>query len=281
MGGTNFNEGKFFRGQKRQSNLELFRIVAMLLIVAHHYVVNSGLLAGDGPVYADVFSKRSTFLLIFGAFGKTGINCFLLITGYFMCKSDISVEKYIKLYGEIIFYRLIIGFAFIIAGYESFSVLWLVKLLMPFNKLESNFTGCFMAFYLCIPFLNVLIRNITEMQHIYLTTLLLIMYTGISTLSAVSGFSVDMNYVTWFAVLYLIAAYIRLYSKPFMERTKLWGLIASGCFILSIFSIIFCRWLNYKFAYKLPLYYFVSDSNKILAVLTAVSAFLFFKNLNI
>lgn len=28
----------------RQSNLELFRIIMMLVIIAHHYVVNSGLL---------------------------------------------------------------------------------------------------------------------------------------------------------------------------------------------------------------------------------------------
>lgn len=27
----------------RESNIELFRIVLMLLIIAHHYVVNSGL----------------------------------------------------------------------------------------------------------------------------------------------------------------------------------------------------------------------------------------------
>jgi hypothetical protein len=27
----------------RDSNIELFRIVAMMLIIAHHYVVNSGL----------------------------------------------------------------------------------------------------------------------------------------------------------------------------------------------------------------------------------------------
>lgn len=35
----------------RDSNLELYRIVAMLLIVAHHYVVNSGLLdvMGQNP----------------------------------------------------------------------------------------------------------------------------------------------------------------------------------------------------------------------------------------
>ena len=30
--------------KQRDSNLELFRIITMLLIVAHHYVVNSGLM---------------------------------------------------------------------------------------------------------------------------------------------------------------------------------------------------------------------------------------------
>ena len=29
---------------KRSSNIELFRILSMITIVAHHYVVNSGLL---------------------------------------------------------------------------------------------------------------------------------------------------------------------------------------------------------------------------------------------
>lgn len=33
-------ENNFFGG--RDSNFELFRIVLMLLIIAHHYVVNSG-----------------------------------------------------------------------------------------------------------------------------------------------------------------------------------------------------------------------------------------------
>lgn len=39
------NEETCLSNQKkeRQSNLELFRIITMLIIVAHHYVVNSGL----------------------------------------------------------------------------------------------------------------------------------------------------------------------------------------------------------------------------------------------
>ncbi len=68
----------------RDSNLELFRIITMLLIVAHHYVVNSGLTAPDGPIFAEPLSSDSLYLLLIGAWGKIGINCFVLITGYFI-----------------------------------------------------------------------------------------------------------------------------------------------------------------------------------------------------
>ena len=63
----------------RESGIELFRIISMLLIVAHHYVVNSGVLK---IANADPLSFNSIFLCLFGAWGKTGINCFVLITGY-------------------------------------------------------------------------------------------------------------------------------------------------------------------------------------------------------
>ena len=56
--------------QKRDSNLELFRIITMLFIVAHHYVVNSGLMAQAGPIYGAVLSLPSQFLLMFGALAK-------------------------------------------------------------------------------------------------------------------------------------------------------------------------------------------------------------------
>ena len=32
------------QAKQRNSNLELYRIIVMLLIVAHHYVVNSGMM---------------------------------------------------------------------------------------------------------------------------------------------------------------------------------------------------------------------------------------------
>lgn len=50
--------------KQRESNIELFRIITMLLIVAHHYVVNSGLM---DVISQQPTSSRSLFYLIFGA----------------------------------------------------------------------------------------------------------------------------------------------------------------------------------------------------------------------
>lgn len=76
----------------RNSNLELYRIIVMMLIVAHHYVVNSGLM---DELVKDPLSSKSLFFYIFGMWGKTGINCFVMITGYFMCKSHITIRKFL------------------------------------------------------------------------------------------------------------------------------------------------------------------------------------------
>ena len=62
----------------RSSNLELYRIICMIMIVAHHYVVNSGLTDEGGVLLNDYLSGNSILMSIFGAWGKTGINCFLI-----------------------------------------------------------------------------------------------------------------------------------------------------------------------------------------------------------
>ena len=82
---------------ERRSNLELYRIIAMLFIIAHHYVVHSGL-RGLESIRLDPMSFHSQFILLFGAWGKIGINCFVLITGYFMCTRSISLRKFLKLF---------------------------------------------------------------------------------------------------------------------------------------------------------------------------------------
>lgn len=263
----------------RSSNLELFRIISMILIVAHHYVVNSGLTEAGGPVYMHLTATRSLFLLVFGAFGKAGINCFLLITGYFMCKSNISLKKFLKLYGEIVLYRFIGWFIFYLLGREEFSTMKMVSIFVPFYQLKQNFYGTFIMFWFFIPFLNVLVQNLSKEKHLRLIMLSLLAYTVIPSLSYFK-FGIDMNYVSWFCVLYFIASYIRFYPNKTLTNAKLWAIVTPLLFIISCTSVVLCAFWNQQGA-KIGCYYFVSDSNKILAVCLSVSAFLLFNNLKI
>ena len=54
----------------------------MLSIVAHHYVVNSGLLAADGVINSNPTAIHSLVLLLVGAWGKIGKNSFGLYLLY-------------------------------------------------------------------------------------------------------------------------------------------------------------------------------------------------------
>lgn len=261
----------------RDSNIELYRILSMLLIIAHHYVVNSGLTASNGVIYSNILSLRSQFLLFWGAFGKIGINCFVLITGYFMCRSNISLKKYVKLLFELMFYRVIINTIFWVTGYVPFTFKALFYTLLPIQSIAQNFGGTYLMFFLCIPFLNVLVHNMNELQHLRLVLLCFFIYILMGSLPI---FDVTMNYVSWFIVLYFIASYIRLYPKKIYEKTVFWGIAAGSCILLCLMSVTVCSWLYTKIN-KNVVYYFVADSNKFLAVLTGLSTFLFFKNIKI
>ena len=246
----------------------------MLLIVAHHYVVNSGVL---NVMYQHPLSENSILLFLFGMWGKTGINCFVLITGYFMCKSNITIRKFLKLVLEVELYRVIIYLIFIASGYESFSSTGAVKAVLPITSIGTNFTGCYLVFYLCIPFLNILVRNMSEKQHLALLGLVFFTYIFMGTLP---WFDVAMNYVSWFICLYFIAAYIGLYPKKVFEKAKLWGVCTVVLAILCILSVLCCVWIGARIDKQIA-FYFVTDSNTILAVCIGVSSFLFFKKLKI
>lgn len=263
----------------RNSNLELYRIITMVLIVAHHYVVNSGLMSIGGPIESNPLSFHSLFLLLFGAWGKVCINCYVLITGYFMCEKNITLKKFLKLVCVVEFYQVLIFGIFCVTGFEELSLVSLIKALIPVRAISDNFENVFIVFFLSIPFLNIVIRNMTERQHLRLLALLTFSYIILGTLP---GFFVTMNYLSWFMVLFFIASYLRLYPKRIFGDTEFWRIATIVCIIISSVSVIAMTILSVRWHRDgLLSYYFVTDSNTLLAVLTGISSFMYFKNVDI
>lgn len=257
--------------QSRSSNLELYRIVCMLMIVAHHYVLTS-FLADNGPLVTNSSSANSLFLWILGAWGKTGINCFMMITGYFMCINKITLRKFVRLLAQIYFYNILLFVVFLITGHETLSPMRLIWLLVPFWGHQYEFVSCYIIFFLTIPFWAILVHNMTRRQHELLLILLLGCYT---LLGSIPTYKVSYNYTIWFGVIFLIASYIRLYPVKLFERKTLWGWFTLALVVVSSLSVFLLQ------KYLGANYFFLSDCNKFFAVTLAVSSFLWFKNLDL
>jgi len=258
--------------RERNSNLKLYRIICMFLIVCHHYVVSSGLL---DKLYDNPLSNYSIFYYLFGMWGKTGINCFVMITGYFMCRSNITKMKFLKLVIQILFYNIVIYSIFITTGYVNFNFKELIDTIWFIHGINGSFVPEFIMFYLCIPFLNALVHNISKRQHQLLICLLVSLYS-IHALPFLM-YQVKFNYVSWFCILYFISSYIRLYpSRYYDKKTWLWATLSIVCIAFSVLTVIWQ--LNKGMSWP---YNYVCDSNQILPVLTGFSTFILFKDLPI
>lgn len=243
----------------------------MFFIIAHHYLVLSGL-----SEYISLYptGKRSLFLILFGMWGKMGSNCFVLITGYFMCKSKISMEKFLKLLLEYEFYKIIEYGIFVLVGFEQLSPDTAIRVVLPIINVGSNFVDCYLIFYLFIPFINILIQNMNEKQHRNLLFLCVGIYSILAALSE-KYINVTLNMVTWFICLYIVAAYIRLYPRPRFENVKLWLLLSLGAITVTVIDVL------YRQLHGREYWWYLNDCNKPLAFLVALCLFMVFRNLRI
>nr|MCR5077418.1 acyltransferase [Prevotella sp.] len=262
----------------RESNLELYRIIVMLLIVMHHYVTGSDILS---EMVKDPNALRTKYLFLTGMWGKTGINCFVLITGYFMCKSHITLHKFLKLLLEILFYNIVISSIFMVTGRAPFSLFYIVTVINPITTIGSGFVSCFLLFFLCIPFLNILIEHMSRSQHIALIGLCLFIYTFIGS---IPWLGTTFNYVSWFSVLYFVASYMRKHKLPEDGNTKFWGVATLLSVFFAVISVLFMLYKENRSGIKLDwniVCYFVSDSNKFFALLVSVCSFMYFKDVKL
>lgn len=222
-------------------------------------------------------NHKSIFLYIMGMWGKTGINCFVLITGYFMCKSEITLRKFLKLILEIEFYNIIVYLVFLATGYTGFSLKDFLFVLLPIHSVSDGFVSCYLVFFLFIPFLNILIRNLTRRNHL---TLLLLCVCIYSLYNSIPGIEVTSNDSIWFCILYIISSYLRLYPLRKDTNTSFWAWTTLGAIVLAIMSVLCFLWLSH-YGIQLGAYTTIGWPSAPFALIVSICAFMLFKNINI
>ena len=111
--------------KKRDSNIELLRIIAMCLIIFHHMALNTGIVEGYN------INTNMIFGIIGGIGGKIGVVVYILITGYFCINKDFSFKKVFTLWLQIFCYSVGFMLIFRIAGIEKLNKVDTIKTFFP------------------------------------------------------------------------------------------------------------------------------------------------------
>lgn len=208
-------------GKDRNANLELLRILSMVLIVFHHYSYHGGF-----DFQGVTANKILADLLLFG--GKLGVNIFILITGYFTVHSSFKWRKLIRVWLAVVFWSVfgvLLGALLVkvwptaAAALEmELSLGLLLKSFLPISFNAYWFATDYLVLYLISPFLSWFVKNAGEKQSKRLVLILLVIWCIIPTF-LVNREGWAYSDLGWFILMYLTGAHLSLYGKKYIQKS--------------------------------------------------------------
>lgn len=210
--------------QIRDSNMELLRIVSMLLVL----IVHADYMSLGSPTTADVFSNptESFLKMLFYSLSTVCVNCFVLLSGWY------GIHPKLKRFSAFIFQVLFIS-GLSLTGYYLFThqkptIEDLKSLLLLTDDLW--FVRSYIVLYLFAPMLNTFSTSASKHQFTIVLGCLLFIQTilGWAT-STVPWFDGGYSPLS-FMLLYLLAQYTRRFSGK-------WTTLSSQSYLLIYLSI--------------------------------------------
>lgn len=264
---------------KRQANFELLRIVAMMMIIALHYLNKSDLIL----LYTQERSAVNYATHFVEAFCIVAVNCYVLLSGYFLAESAWKPGRVVSLVAQILFYSVLIPVILVCAGVISFGELsvynWLTYVL-PVETEHYWFGTAYLVMYALAPFLAAGAKAVEKKTLQFGIAFLVIFFSMWKSLLpaklATDRYGYDYG---WFLCLFLIAVYLRLYGCPKLEKKKnavlLYAGMSLGIFLLTALSGVLAQ-VFAPFSYYMDM---PDTYNHILCLLGSVGFFMVFKNM--
>ena len=134
------------RQTDRQSNIELLRIIAMIMIAFHHFACHGNF---DWQSVGATIPHLWYNFIVMG--GKIGVDIFILISGYFLINSNGSVfnfKRILKFWGQVFFYSIGIYIVFCAVGVSDFGIKSLIKSLFPITFSSWWFASTYFVLYI-------------------------------------------------------------------------------------------------------------------------------------
>ena len=242
--------------KKRNSNLELLRIVSMILIILHHYAVHGNFVwtADDGV--------NQIIVQIISLGGKIGVNCFLLITGYFLLESKMNGKKLLKLILETWFYSVSIFAIMLCVNPSMYTNKMLKSCLLPITSGIYWFATMYILLSILMPFIKILLIHLDKKKHFQLCLLTVLCFSILPTIRL----PIPVSDLGWGIIICIIAAYLRKYPDFYTES------LSYSCAFAIIFSLIL---IIAKILFPNSR---MGEMNQFIVLLCSVFLFLTFKN---
>lgn len=164
--------------QERDSNIELLRLVAMFFILCHHFINNS-LFDIQAGAHKELTTEYGVYSLLEG-FLYVGVNCFLLISGYYGIK--LRARKLWSMYLQLGFYGVSCYLIEALLFHKPITHTVFTKSIFILSHPCWWFVAYFLLLMFLSPWLNSAIRQMSKKQYQF----------------ALLGFTFVQIYLGWF-----------------------------------------------------------------------------------
>ncbi len=276
--------------QQRKSNFEILRIVSIVMILIFHNVYKSGI--DLTPDISTLGGGSSAIVInriicdIITHFGEIGVDCFVLISGYFAPETKFKWKKAILYVCSVQFYIILNKLLRAYYGLVPLSNWKFSDWLFPVYRNLFWFCTAYFLIYIITPYLKKLIEVLSkkEFTSLIISQLLIwsILPTFILCMIYKNGKAESIPYYNrylWLIVVYLIGAYIRLYGVPYFKNLKRCLIGLAAVWALLIFFIIGTEYRIFPWKTLSQVYFWPPNTMPVISI--SVLMLLIFKYINV
>ena len=257
--------------EKRNYGIDFLRVILMFFIILGHLFAHTNL-----RQMVPILSAKGISIWQMQTLCLCAVNCFVIITGYFMINARWKISHLLKLWSNVFVYSVIIGGSLLALGLIPLNINTLMDMFFPVLRRLWWFISAYVLLFLLIPFLNICLKKLTTAQWNYLMSILVVVFYILPLLEVffppydpTEGMGI-MGFVS----LYVVGAYLAVRNFNLSWKWCIVALLTNNLIILSSKLVLYYITSLWSLERGTGLFY---HYNTIFELLNAILLLLLFK----